>query len=60
VKPGEVTDIEVKEEGRAVSEKTAKDVLSMMESVVAERNSAEMQGLRDMQLEAKQEHQRTV
>lgn len=33
---GEVTDVEVKEGERVISEETAKNVLSMMESVVAE------------------------
>ena len=42
-KTGEVENIEVKEKGRAISEKTAKEVLSMMESVVNDgtgRNAA--------------------
>ena len=40
---GERNEIEIKEKGRVISEKTAKDVLSMMESVVKEgtgRNAA--------------------
>lgn len=45
---GEVTDIEVKTQGSVISEKTAEDVLSMMETVVAEGTgkNAQVQGYR--------------
>ena len=43
---GEVKDIEIKKEERVISEKTSKDVLSMMKSVVQEgtRKNAKVEG----------------
>ena len=41
-KEGEIEEYAAKEKGRAISEKTALNVLSMMESVVAERNTEEI------------------
>jgi len=47
-KTGEKRDIEIKTKQRAISEKTAEDVLSMMETVVAQgtRKNAQVQGYR--------------
>lgn len=43
---GEVTDIEVKKGDRVISEETAKNVLSMMESVVADGTGRNSRGKR--------------
>lgn len=45
---GEITDVEVKTQGSVISQKTAEDVLSMMETVVAQGTgkNAQVQGYR--------------
>ena len=56
----EVTDIPVKTNGTVISKETSEKVLSMMESVVAERNPEKMQKLQDTELVEKQGHQKMV
>ena len=48
-KTGEKKDIEIIKKDRVISEETAENVLSMMESVVAERNRKKFTELQDIE-----------